>query len=97
MDGPWAGGACGGGGGCWYCGGGCWYCCCSRSERRWFCSASAYCCSCDFRCMCRPAAYAPPPTTAARSNGRRRLNMTYLLVVLVRPELTARRAGKGRG
>src|SRR6516225_1252487 len=77
MDDPWAGGACGGG--CWYCGCCCcWYCCCSRSERRWFCSSSAYCASCDFRAMCRPAAYAPPPTTAARINGRR-LIMTCLL------------------
>src|SRR5215831_9381090 len=91
MDGPWAGGACDGG--CWYCGGGCWYCCwycgggcpywpccccASRSAMRWFCSSSAYAASCDFRAMCRPAAYAPPPTTAARINGRR-LIMTGLL------------------
>src|SRR5262252_8970068 len=45
---------------------------------RWFCSSSAYCASCDFRAICRPAAYAPPPTTAARINGRR-LIMTCLL------------------
>src|SRR5215472_10644287 len=45
---------------------------------RWFCSSSAYCASCDFRAICRPAAYAPPPTTAARINGRR-LIMTGLL------------------
>ena len=40
------------------------------------CSASSYCRCCAARPMLLPAMYAPPPTAAARSNGRRRTNMT---------------------
>src|SRR5215471_20164118 len=89
MDGPCAGAGGGGGGGagggaCWYpC---CWYpcwpcaCCASRSSRRAFCSSSYDCRSAWFLAWAFPAMYAPPPTAAARSNGRLRLIITASLI-----------------
>src|SRR6476469_3610239 len=70
-DGAGAGGGAGGGGGaCWLC---CWYC---TSSIRAFWSSSICCCSAWCRAWAFPAMYAPPPTAAARSNGRLRLIIT---------------------
>ena len=59
------------------CGGAC--CCCSRSLMRASWSASASAAAPCSRAALFPTMYAPPPTTAARISGRRRLNITYLL------------------
>src|SRR4051812_32643726 len=70
---PAAGAAAGAGAGGAYC---CWAC------RSWICASCWYSRSCE-RARDLPAMYAPPPTAAARSSGRRRLSIGIALLRLV--------------